>query len=57
MEQNYFTSRGFIEIGKEIYVYENFLSEDELLHYNKIIDWLTLINGKNIMKKLCLKIK
>jgi hypothetical protein len=38
MEQNYFTSKGFIEVGREIYVYENFLSEEELLHYNQVID-------------------
>jgi predicted nucleic acid-binding Zn finger protein len=38
MEQNYFTSRGFIEVGKEIYIYENFLSADELIYYNSIID-------------------
>jgi hypothetical protein len=38
MEKYFFTSKGFEEIGKDIYVYKNFLNENELKDLIKTFD-------------------
>ena len=34
----YWIDKGFEKIGEEIYVYKNFLSQEEILKYKSLID-------------------